>query len=184
MQKWGATLMGAALLSLTATSAQAYSTSWTRDQAESYAWHGVSERYVYGGDKGWIDNNVWDSSTTEGVDCSSFVPRVYAIDGAGQSYLGEHTAGGHPYNTTSFYYHNVPNMNWIAWQTNPNGIIHEMDAWVWDTTGRHMGICRFHYADYIHTREAECTACGITSKNRYYSDLKDHVAHFFRRGNW
>src|SRR5688500_9060489 len=89
----------AALLYISIGTARAYDPNWSKDQADSYSQHGLGERYVFGGDKGWINNNVWDSSTTEGVDCSSYVPRVWAIDGSGQTFLGEHTAGGHPYST-------------------------------------------------------------------------------------
>src|SRR5690242_19822293 len=62
MQKRAAALFGAALLVLTATVAQAYDANYKRSQCDAYTLHGLNERYVFGGDLGWIDNDVWDSS--------------------------------------------------------------------------------------------------------------------------
>src|SRR4051812_19825071 len=94
-----AALAGTALLILTIHSAQAYDANWKKSQCDTYSFHGLNERYVFGGDMGWIDNDVWDSSSTEGLDCSSYVPRCWAIP----SLLGEHTASNHPYSTYDFY---------------------------------------------------------------------------------
>jgi hypothetical protein len=75
--------------------AAAYSTAWTKAQALDYAGDGLYERYVFGGAK-FRNNNTWDSD--EGLDCSGYVAKVWAVD----RYTYPMTFY-HPYSTTSFY---------------------------------------------------------------------------------
>ena len=160
----------------------AYSSAWTKSQCDSYSYHGLSERYVFGGDKGWIDNNAWDSSSTEGVDCSAYTARVWALPG----YIGEHTFGSHPYSTYSYYPGSVPHTvrlsgfdSMVSW-----------DLWVYNAStsgcgpGNHTGIVQTKYADYIITREAQCSACGVVRKTRYQSSLQDWCTRYYRRAQW
>src|ERR1041384_2365103 len=86
-------------LVLIAGIAHAYDANYKRSQCDTYSFHGLNERYVFGGDIGWIDNDVWDSSSTEGIDCSDYVPRCMALP----SLVGEHTHTGHPYSTGPMY---------------------------------------------------------------------------------
>src|SRR2546426_459156 len=93
------------LLVLAAGVARAdYDPNWTKDQCDSYSWHGVHERYVFAGARGWIDNDHWDDPSTEGVDCSSYVPRCLAIP----EFVGEHAYQPHYYGTVSMYGNGLP----------------------------------------------------------------------------
>src|SRR5437763_12788674 len=72
-------------LRMPASHAASYDSHWSRTSAQSYAWHGLSERYVLGGGK-FINNDRWDSacsyacsSVQEGIDCSGFAAKVYAV---------------------------------------------------------------------------------------------------------
>ena len=185
MQKSVAAVAGAALMVLTAQFANAYDTGWKKSQCDTYSVHGLSERYVFGGDLGWIDNNVWDSSSTEGLDCSSYVPRCWAIDGPSDSYLGEHTAGSHPYSTYDFYPGLVPHTVQIS-----QASLAPWDCWVYslDTTGcgpgNHMGLARTTDASYIYTREARGTDYGIVAVTRSKQSLTDACARYFKRADW
>src|SRR5687768_14257886 len=160
----------------------AYSSAFTKAQCDAYSAHGLNERYVFGGDKGWIDNNSWDSSSTEGVDCSAYTARVWALPG----YIGEHTFGSHPYSTYSYYPGSVPHTvrlssfdSQAAW-----------DLWVYNRSttgcgaGNHTGIVQTKYADYIITREAQCSTCGVVRKTRYQSTLGSWCTRYYRRAHW
>src|SRR5947207_3225831 len=135
--------------------AASFNTSWKRTDAQSYAWHGLRERYVLGGAK-FINNDRWDgacsyscSSTQEGIDCSGFAAKVYAVP----YYTGETTVY-HPYPTFAFYnvgsdgygpdspYKNAGAHYWYSAgdRTHP----YWMDLFVWDShhggPSDHMGV--------------------------------------------
>ncbi|MDB6026080.1 MAG: hypothetical protein JWM68_2303, partial [Verrucomicrobiales bacterium] len=160
----------------------AYTSAWTKSQCDSYSLHGLSERYVFGGDKGWIDNGSWDSSSTEGVDCSAYTARVWALPG----YIGEHTFGSHPYSTYSYYPGSVPHTVRLSGFDS----MASWDLWVYNSStsgcgpGNHTGIVQTKYADYVITREAQCTACGIVRKTRYQSSMQDWCTRYYRRAQW
>ena len=75
--------------------ASAYDVTWTKAKALDYAGDGLYEKYVYGGAQ-FRNNNTWDSD--EGIDCSGYVAKVWAVD----RYTYPMTFY-HPYNTGSFY---------------------------------------------------------------------------------
>ncbi len=175
-----AALVGAALIILTIHPAEAaYDANWKKSQCDTYSFHGLNERYVFGGDMGWIDNNVWDSTSTEGVDCSSYVPRCWAIP----SLLGEHTFSNHPYSTYNFYPGQVPN----TIQVSASGIS-TWDCWVYQSSsggpGDHMGLVKSFDASNFYTREARSTAYGIVEVTRSRQSLIDANSRYFRRANW
>jgi hypothetical protein len=151
----------------------------------AYSLHGLAERYVFGGDAGWIDNNVWDAASTEGVDCSSYVPRCWATDGPSDSYLGEHTAGSHPYSTYDYYPGLVPHTVLVS-QAN----LQTWDCWVYDNVtsgcgpGQHMGLVKATDASNIFTREARGTAYGVVEVTRSKQSLTDACTRYYRRANW
>lgn len=70
----------------------AYNANWTQDQCEQYAASGIGHCYSFGGDAGW-------GGTHDGVDCSAYCARVWAIPG----YISQTTTGAHPYSTYSWY---------------------------------------------------------------------------------
>ena len=185
MQKRVAMFVGMALVALTATVAQAYDTTWKKSQCDTYSYHGLGERYVFGGDAGWIDNNVWDSSSTEGLDCSSYVPRCWATDGPSDSYLGEHTAGSHPYSTYDYYPGNVPHTILVSQSS-----LQQWDCFVYDADstgcgpGNHMGLVKSTDASYIYTREARGSSYGIVEVTRSKQSLTDACSRYYRRANW
>src|SRR5687768_1260737 len=173
-----ASLAGMALI-LLGTIANAYDANYKKSQADAYSLHGLSERYVFGGDKGWIDNNVWDASTTEGVDCSSYVPRCLAIP----NFVGEHTAYTHPYNTDMFYARTVPNVSSTTLSS-----LAQWDFWVYRSAsggpGNHMGLMRTMDASNIYTREARGTDYGVVAVTRSKASLTDWNTRYGRRNNW
>lgn len=173
----------ATLLAMGTALAQAYDPSWTKAQCDTYSYHGLGERYVFGGDKGWIDNNSWDSSTTEGVDCSSYVPRCWAIEGAGQTYLGEHTAGGHPYHTGMFYDNTIANVLSTSLSS-----LAVWDCWVYRVSGGgpsdHMGLAKSIDGSNVYTREARGSAYGVMSVTRSKATLTDWGARYRKRKDW
>src|SRR5689334_20536432 len=64
----------------------AYNANWSQDDCEAYAASGIGHCYMFGGDGGWGGAN-------EGVDCSAFCARVWAIPG----HINQSTTGAHPY---------------------------------------------------------------------------------------
>ncbi|MDB6029192.1 MAG: N-acetylmuramoyl-L-alanine amidase [Verrucomicrobiales bacterium] len=185
MQKTVGMFVGAALLVLATGIAHAYDTTWKRSQCDTYSLHGLGERYVFGGDAGWIDNNVWDSSSTEGLDCSSYVPRCWATDGPSDSYLGEHVASNHPYSTYDYYPGLVPHTVQVSLST-----IQQWDCFVYDADstgcgpGNHMALIKAWDASNIFTREARGTAYGIVEVTRSKQSLTDACSRYYRRANW
>jgi hypothetical protein len=173
-----------ALLLLTAAAAQAYDPNYEKATCDNYSKHGLGERYVFGGDKGWIDNGVWDDSSTEGVDCSSYVPRCWGIDGANQTFIGEHTAGGHPYSTAAFYPGNVANTTRLSGSSS----VQQWDCFVYHSCcggpGDHMGLIKEIVNGNALTREAQCTACGVVSDSRPVSTLSSWSTRYYKRSSW
>lgn len=175
LEKKAAALVGAALLVVSIQSAQAYDPNYKRSQCDAYTLHGLSERYVFGGDMGWIDNNVWDSSSTEGVDCSDYVPRCLALP----NLVGEHTKTGHPYWTGSMYT-GIAN----TFQVSASSLA-QWDFFVWHSGGEgHTGFARTWDSSYIYTREARGTAYGVVAVTRSRQSIADQGGRYFRRSNW
>jgi hypothetical protein len=178
-------LAGIALATLTATVSHAYDTTWKKSQCDTYSLHGLGERYVFGGDAGWIDNNAWDASSTEGVDCSSYVPRCWATDGPNDSYLGEHVASNHPYSTYNYYPGQVPHAILVSQSS-----LQQWDCFVYDADstgcgpGNHMGLVKATDASNIFTREARGTAYGVVEVTRSKQSLTDACSRYYRRENW
>lgn len=169
----------AALLVMTASLAQAYDANYTKAQADAYSYHGLNERYVFGGDEGWIDNNVWDASSTEGVDCSSYVPRCLAIP----NLIGEHTASSHPYNTDMFYDRTVANVS-----STTQSALAQWDFWVYRSSaggpGNHMGLVHSTTTSSVITREARGSDYGVVVVTRPKQSLTDWNTRYGRRNNW
>ena len=51
-----------------------YDTTWTKTACDAYSASGIGHCYGFGGDAGW-------GGPEEGVDCSAYVPRCWAIPG-------------------------------------------------------------------------------------------------------
>jgi hypothetical protein len=174
-----ATGLAAVIFAASASLCVAYDANYKKSQCDAYSYHGLNERYVFGGDKGWIDNNVWDSTTTEGVDCSSYVPRCLAIP----SFVGEHTAYTHPYNTDMFYARTVPNVT----STTQAGLL-QWDFWVYREAsggpGNHMGLVHSTTSSSIVTREARGTDYGVVVVTRSKQSLTDWNTRYGKRNNW
>lgn len=161
---------------------------WAKGDAYTYAYHGLGERYVFGGTKGWIDNNTWDSSSTEGVDCSEYVRRVWALP----SYVGEHASTSHPYTTYTFYYGNVSSTYRISGSDMNSGNAYGdpwMTTWVYRDDqggpGDHMGLFYTYYSDgYWNTMEAKGSDYGIVRGRRRLSDLLRWGYRRYERSGW
>lgn len=163
------------LLLATGVSDAAYDANWKKSQCDSYSYHGLDERYVFGGSAGWRNNNQWDSD--EGTDCSDYVPRCLALP----SYVGEFTGSGHPYSTASLY-PGIPNTVSVG----SVGSMQEWDFWVWRDSGAgHTGLHRKYDANgNVLTREAKGTAYGVVADTRSKQSLIDQGSRYWRRKNW
>jgi len=174
--------------------AASYNRSWTRTNAQSYAWHGLRERYVFGGSK-FINNDKWDpgcssscTSAQEGTDCSGFAAKVYAVP-----YLTAEATVYHPYPTFAFYYVGRDgygptsryayggNRYWYSAGDNKNP--YWMDLFVWDShaggPSDHMGVLRGRNSDGTWmTREARGAAYGVVELNR---DLGQMIRWHYKR---
>ena len=75
--------------------ARAYDVTWTKAKALDYAGDGLYEKYVFGRGQ-FRNNNTWDSD--EGLDCSGYVAKAWAVD----RYTYPMT-NYHPYGTYHFY---------------------------------------------------------------------------------
>lgn len=91
-------LVAAGLVAPAGPADAGFDNTWTKGYAFDYAVTGLYERYVYGGSN-WIDNNRWDSSRDEGVDCSAYFSKSWAIP----EYSSPQVRSGHPYTTGSVY---------------------------------------------------------------------------------
>jgi hypothetical protein len=167
--------------------AVSFDRDWRRTDAQAYAWHGLRERYVFGGSK-FINNDAWDpacsSSCTaaqEGTDCSGFAAKVFAVP-----YLTPETTVYHPYPTYAFYYvgrdgygpiGSYPNAGGRFWFSNgDNRNPYWMDLFVWDHRAGgpsdHMGVLRGRNSDGTWmTREARGAAYGVVEVNRSLGDM-------------
>lgn len=175
------TLLTAIALTCLIFSAEgAYDSTWTRTDCANYSYHGLYERYVYAGNNGWINNNVWDSPDVEGVDCSSYVSRCLALP----EYVAEGQRAGYPYSTYELF----------------NGVDHTVriysiydlepwDFWVWQAayggpSPGHTGLFKEFNGSYIVTREAVNETSGIVERNRRIQDMIDWGCRYYRRENW
>jgi hypothetical protein len=180
--------------------AASYDRNWTRTQAQSYAWHGLRERYVFGGSK-FINNDTWDascsyscSSVQEGIDCSGFAAKVYAVP-----YQTAETTVYHPYATFAFYYVGSdgygptsryaygPNRFWYSNGDNRNP--YWMDLFVWDShaggPSDHMGVLRGRNKDGTWmTREARGASYGVVEVNRNLGDMIRWHYKRVQRASW
>jgi hypothetical protein len=167
--------------------ATSFDRSWRRSDAQSYAWHGLRERYVFGGSK-FINNDSWDApcsssctSTQEGTDCSGFASKVFAVP-----YLTTETTVYHPYPTFAYYYvgrdgygpvGSYPGAGGRFWFSNgDNRSPYWMDLFVWDHRAGgpsdHMGVLRGRNSDGTWmTREARGAAYGVVEVNRSLGDM-------------
>ncbi len=173
---------------------------YTRTQAQSYAWHGLHERYVLGGSR-FIDNDKWDpacayscDATQEGIDCSGFAAKVFAVP-----YLTNEKTVYHPYPTYAFY--NVgsdgggpdkpyPYGGAYLWYSagdrrNP----YWMNLFVWDKKhggpSDHMGVLRGRNSDGTWmTREARGAAYGVVQLNRSLGDMIRWNYKRVQRASW
>lgn len=168
------------LACLAASAGAAYDANWSRSDCAAYSYNGLNERYVYGGNKGWIDNDKWDSSSVEGVDCASYVCRALALP----SYVAENKSATYPY-TTSKLYAGVPHLVRIHNVAD----LQPWDIWVWrveyggPSTG-HTGFVKEITSSSIVTREALSANSGVVERTRRKQDLVDWGCRFYRRDNW
>ncbi len=155
--------------------AEAYSSTWSHDDAHYYAYRGIHERYVYGGSK-FRDNNRWDSD--EGIDCSGFAAKAWAVE-----HETAHMTVYHPYSTSSFYF-GFPygvlrdrNVGWFA------------TVWVYrDSQGGpsdHMGLFGTRNSNGTwSTYEARGSAYGVVINTRSISTLISWNYRRLARKNW
>lgn len=154
----------------------AYDPTWTRSQCTTYSSNGLKERYVYGSNKGWINNDVWDDTTVEGVDCASYVCRCLALP----EYVAENAPAPYPYSTIKLIA-GVPNMTEVP---SINELM-QWDIWVYTTdTSKHTGFFKQYSGTYIITREARSTSSGVVEAKFSKQSLVDKGARFWRRSNW
>jgi hypothetical protein len=161
-----------------------YDATWTKSASDAYSASGIGHCYGFGGDAGW-------GGPEEGVDCSAYLPRCWAIPG----YVAQSTLAPHPYTTRSFYPDNggastVPHCTRVT--VNSINDIQPWDCFVvnehFGTLGiDHMGlIVRVDSATgTIYTREAYNTATGIIANSWSYNTLVvNGQARIFRRAAW
>ena len=145
-----------------ARGADAYSTTWTKSQALNYAGDGLWERYVFGGAK-FRNNNYWDSD--EGIDCSGYVAKVWAVD----RYTYPMTFY-HPYSTYNFYY----GFPYEVFKDRSRGQL--LNAWTYRSgsggPGDHMGLFISQNSNGSwQMYEARGSSYGVVVTNRYISTL-------------
>jgi hypothetical protein len=161
-----------------------YDTTWTEANCDAYSASGLGHCYEFGGDGGW-------GGAEEGVDCSAYVPRCWAIPG----YCVQTTVAPHPYTTRSFFPDNggantVPHVNRVT--VNSITDIHPWDCFVINShfgnlNDDHMGIITSIDASTgkIYTREAADTQLGILATSWSYNTLVvNGAARIFRRAAW
>ena len=159
-----------------ASALAAYDPTWTKTQCGTYSYNGLKERYVYGSNRGWINNNVWDDPAVEGVDCASYVCRALALP----EYVPESTAAPYPYTTTKLIA-GVPNMTEVASINN----LQQWDVWVYVTsTSKHTGLFKEYSGSYIITREARSETSGVVEGKFSKQSLVDRGTRYWRRSNW
>jgi hypothetical protein len=180
--------------------AATYNRAWKRTDGQSYAWHGLRERYVFGGAK-FINDDKWDAAcsssctaTQEGIDCSGFAAKVYAVP-----YQTPEDTVYHPYPTYAFYYvgkdgygptasyASGPNRYWYS--NGDNRKPYWMDLFVWDSRAGgpsdHMGVMRGHNSDGTWmTREARGANYGVVQVSRNLGDMIRWHYKRVQRANW
>jgi len=168
-------VMLSSLIAGTVSPAQAYSSNWSHNSAAWYAYYGVHERYVFGGAK-YRNNNRWDSD--EGIDCSGYAAKAWAVD----RYTSSMTYH-HPYSTASFYFgfpYGVFRSRNIGWYAT---------VWVYrDSQGgpsNHMGLFHSRNSDGTWTTyEAKGSAYGVVINRRSLSTLISWNYRRLARKNW
>ena len=155
--------------------ATAYDPTWTRSQCGTYSYHGLNERYVYGSNNGWIDNNVWDSTAVEGVDCASYVSRCLGLP----DYVPENVAANYPLDTLELYEgaENTVRINSVY-------DLQQWDLWVYRGSSNHTGLFKQYSGSSIITREARSATSGVVEGSFSIQYLIDKGARFYRRSNW
>lgn len=172
----------------------AYSATWSQDDCEAYAASGIGHCYIFGGDAGW-------TGAQEGVDCSAFCSRVWAIPG----YIAKNVTGAHPYSTYSWYPNDgsipTPPAHTHFVTVNSINDIQPYDCFVLNANFGNLGIHHMgliESIDYaggiIYTREANCSTqptsgCdgpdGIHDNSWTYSSLVvNGLARIIRRNDW
>lgn len=143
----------------------AYSPNWTKTQCEQYAASGLGNCYEYGGDAGW-------GGVQEGVDCSAYCSRVWAIPG----YISQTTTGSHPYSTYSWYPNNgsmpTPPAHTEYVTVNSINDIQPYDCFVLNANFGNLGLDHMGLIEsvdyvngYIYTREANCSSQPVSGCN-------------------
>ncbi|MGZ5544063.1 MAG: hypothetical protein ACXWIU_05275 [Limisphaerales bacterium] len=172
----------------------AYDPTWSQDDCETYAASGIGHCYNFGGDAGW-------GGSIEGVDCSAFCSRVWAIPG----HINKTVTGAHPYSTYSWYPDNgsfpTPPAHTHFVTVNSITDIQPYDCFVVNANFGNLGIHHMgliESIDYeggvIYTREANCSSqptsgCdgpdGIHDLAWNYSSLVvNGAARIIRRNDW
>jgi hypothetical protein len=172
----------------------AYDATWSQEDCENYAASGVGHCYNFGGDAGW-------GGTTDGVDCSAFCSRVWAIPG----YIGQTVTGAHPYSTYSWYPNDgsmpTPPAHTHFVTVSDITDIQPYDCFVVNANFGNLGIHHMgliESVDYeggiIYTREANCSTSptsgcdgpdGIHNKSWTYQNLVvGGKARIIRRNDW
>ncbi|MHC5083722.1 MAG: right-handed parallel beta-helix repeat-containing protein, partial [Planctomycetota bacterium] len=163
-------------LAAVSLSPAAYDPSWSKSQCDIYSFHGLGERYVYGGNKGWLDNDTWDDPAVEGVDCASYVCRCLALP----EYVAESTPAPYPYTTVHFYA-GVANTT----QVTSINELEKWDLWVYTVgSNRHTGLFKEYSGSYIITREARSADKGVIEGRFSKQYLIDMDTRYWRRENW
>ena len=162
------------LLLLAVPGAQAF---WSKDNCQHYSQCGLQERYVYGGCMGWIDNNVWDSPSTEGCDCSDYVPRCICLP----VFREQHENSGHPYNTASLWAGIAKTVKRAS-----QDYVQQWDFFVYDgaPAGSHTGMINGWDSSNYHSNEARGAAYGICAVWRSKQFYHDNNSRYYTRDIW
>jgi hypothetical protein len=161
-----------------------YDVTWTKSACDAYSASGIGHCYGFGGDAGW-------GGPEEGVDCSAYLPRCWAIPG----HVAQATLAPHPYTTRSFYPDNggantVPHCSRVT--VNSITDIQPWDCFVVNSHFGNLGIDHMGLitsidasTGTIYTREAYNTATGIIANSWSYNTLVvGGQARIFRRAAW
>jgi hypothetical protein len=187
----GATVaLAASALVVNDHSAAAYS-GLARSSAQSYAYAGLNEQYVFSGTT-FYDNDSWDAN--EGIDCSAYVSKAWALP----YYMD-------PMDTTRL---NPPMYTGTWWEGQADGSVeigwndgdvsnnyvanYMMNAFVWHSySGRpqHMGLLySFDYGTGNYkTWEALGESYGVLIQNHTAQDMENHTGSGgkrYRRADW
>jgi hypothetical protein len=171
-----------------------YSANWTQSECENYAAGGLGGCYEYGGDAGW-------GGAEEGVDCSAYCSRVWAIPG----YISPTTTGSHPYSTYSWYPNDgsipTPPAHTEFVTVNSIDDIRPYDCFVLNSHFGNLGLDHMgliesvdYNGGYIYTREANCSSQPVSGCNGpdgihdevwdYSTLVMNGAARIIRRIDW